>query len=264
MFKAPAKTPADTVRIEGVGLHSGAPCAVELRPSRAGGLRLVKGGRVVPVHVDHVDAPGGSTRFPGLVETPEHLLAAVVGLGITDLEIRVEGPEIPALDGSAAQWAEQLGEPVITGEYAGLAVEAPVSVEAFGGTARAWPADTLQIAVDVDFGPACRGAFELAVTPASFRAELAWARTFLPHADLDAVQAAGRGRGAGPGSVVLLGARGPLVPLRGPDEPIRHKALDLLGDLALVGAPLRGRFEVTRGTHALHHALVREVLRASR
>ena len=99
----------------------------------------------------------------------------------------------------------------------------------------------------------------LDVTAASFVAELAWARTFLPHASLDAVLASGRGQGVEPGSVVLLGPRGPVVPVRGPDECVRHKALDLLGDLALAGVPLLGRFEVVRGTHALHHALVRAV-----
>ncbi|MEZ4320070.1 MAG: UDP-3-O-acyl-N-acetylglucosamine deacetylase [Myxococcota bacterium] len=264
MFNTPAKTLAHTVSLEGAGLHSGAPCRVELRPAQGGGLRFVKGGRVTPVHVDHADAPGGSTRFPGCVETPEHLLAAVVGLGITDLEVHVDGPEVPALDGSALTWVEALGEPVITGVSRGLAVSAPVEVAVDGGWARALPSDGLELWVDVDFGPACRGSFALAVDPGSFRRELAWARTFLPHAMLDAVVAAGRGRGAEPGSVVLLGARGPLVPVRGPDECVRHKALDLLGDLALAGLPLRGRFEVVRGTHALHHALVRAVLSASR
>lgn len=262
MFNSPAKTLAQTASITGVGLHSGAPCTVMLVPRREGGLRFLRRGAdrpPMPVHHQHATAPGGSTRLAG-IDTPEHLLAALLGLGVTDLEIQIDGSELPALDGSAAEWAELCGEPVSTGaSRRTLTVSRPVEVELDGGWARATPADVLELVVDVDFGPACRGRFELRVTPEAFRRELAWARTFLPHASLDAVLAAGRGRGAGPGSVVLLGARGPLVPVRSADECVRHKALDLLGDLALLGGPVRGRFEVTRGTHALHHALVRAV-----
>jgi len=260
MFNCDAKTLGAPVRFAGVGLHSGAACEVELRPAHSGGLRFLHRGRTLPVHISQASAPGGSTLLGGQLDTPEHLLAALVGLGITELEIAVTGPEIPGLDGSARDWVQGLGELVCVGSTAGLEVSEPVEIEGFGGIARAWPGDRLELAVEVDFGPACRGRFELVMSPERFHEELCWARTFLPHRMLGAVHAAGRGRGAKPGSVVVLGERGPLVPVRSADECVRHKALDLLGDLALFGAPVRGRFELVRGTHALHQALVREVL----
>ncbi len=262
MFNHPRRTLADTARIEGVGLHSGAPCTVVLHPSRAGGLRIRHGQQTVPVHIDHATSPGGSTRL-GPVDTPEHLLAALVGLGITDLDIHVEGPEVPGLDGSAAPWVEACGTPVSFGSIAPLVLDRPLEVRQGEGVARAFPSPAFTVAVDVDFGPACRGDFAFTVSPAAFTEQVAWARTFLPHAHLARVEAAGRGRGAAPGSVVILGPRGPLVPVRSPDEPVRHKALDLLGDLALLGRPVQAGFAVERGTHALHQALVRAVLSAS-
>ncbi len=271
--RVPGRTLRAPVRVTGRGLHSGRPVTVELRPRQAPGICFEVSGARVPVHVDLASAPGGRTRLQSgevHVDTPEHLLAAVAGLGITHLDIVPSGPELPALDGSAQEWVHALetdGALVSVGSVSAWAVSKPLVVEAFGGVARAWPSDTLQIAVDVDFGPtvrgpAAQGRFALEVTPAAFREQLAWARTFLPHTTLDAVLDAGLGRGVDPGAVVVLGARGPLVPVRSADECVRHKALDLLGDLALVGAPVLGRFEVERGTHALHQALVRAVIEA--
>ena len=258
------RTVATSSRVAGRGLHGGGRSVVQLRPTTQPGIRFLVGEAVVPVHVRHATAPGGRTRLEvgqARVDTPEHLLGAVAGLGITHLDIVLEGAELPALDGSAAEWVHALGEPVPAGPITGVGVDEPVVVEAFGGIARAWPADGVELQVDIDFGPAARGRFTLDLTPASFRDELAWARTFLPHAALDAVLASGRGQGVDPGSVVVLGPRGPLVPVRGAQECARHKALDLLGDLALAGAPIRGRFHVERGTHALHQALVRRLLK---
>jgi UDP-3-O-[3-hydroxymyristoyl] N-acetylglucosamine deacetylase len=258
----PGRTVAAPVRVTGRGLHSGTPATVELRPRSTPGVCFLVGGHSIPAGIDGAQAPGGMTRLggrAGTVDTPEHLLAAVLGLGITHLDVVLEGNELPALDGSARPWVDRLDDVVSTGPVPARGVHEPVQIEAFGGIARAWPSERLEIAVDVDFGPAAKGRFALDVTPQSFVDELAWARTFLPHASLDAVLASGRGQGVEPGSVVLLGPRGPVVPVRGPDECVRHKALDLLGDLALAGVPLRGRFEVVRGTHALHHALVRAI-----
>lgn len=263
-FKLEARTIASAARVSGVGLHSGAPASVVLAPAQPGaGVAFVRaGGERVPASWALADAPGGQTRLPG-VQTPEHLLAAVQGLGITDLDVRLDGPEVPHLDGSAQGWADALGTPVVTGSTVGFVPDRPVEVEAFGGTARWEPHDRLELTVRIDFGPSLRGGLTIDVTPESFVRELCWARTFLPHDDLAAARAAGRGAGATPGTVVVWGRRGPLVPVRSPDEPVRHKALDLLGDLALAG-PVRGRIVVERGTHALHQALLAAALSGAR
>jgi UDP-3-O-[3-hydroxymyristoyl] N-acetylglucosamine deacetylase len=256
MFNLPAKTIGQGAHITGIGLHSGTPSSVRFEPAPAGhGVVFVAAGQRVPARWDLADGPAGSTRLPG-VATPEHLLAAVMGLGITDLLVHLEGSEVPHLDGSALPWVQALGETVCTGTVRARTVDSPVVVEAFGGIARVLPCDRLELAVRVDFGAGLRGDVELVVTPESFVRELCWARTFVPHASLPEQVASGRGRGAGPGDVVVWGPRGPLVPVRSADEPVRHKALDALGDLALA-SPLFARFEVERGSHALHLAALR-------
>lgn len=201
-------------------------------------------------------APGGSSDV-GPIRTVEHLLAAVVAAGITDLWIDVRGREIPALDGSAAVWREALGRPVETGVTWGWRVERPLFVEGHGGWARVRPFDGLRLIASIDFGPGLRQ-----TCSTNGGQDVLGARTFVPHHRLDALVAAGHGRGIEPGSIVVWGPRGSLVPLRHADEPARHKALDLLGDLALLGLPLEAEVEVHRGSHALHQQLVRE-LRAS-
>lgn len=264
MFKCSAKTVATTVDLEGVGLHSGQRCRLRVHPASPGsGLCFSPWGSTqsTRAHWSEASAPGGATRLGGWLETPEHLLAAVVGLGITDVRMEVDGGEIPALDGSARPFVEALGVPVEIGLTEGLVVREAVEVRQGEAVARLLPSDQLEIAVEVDFGPSLRGAFE--GTLDTFVAEWSWARTFLPHGAIDTTLSAGRGRGARPGNVVVWGERGPLVPVRSPDEPIRHKALDALGDLALAGCPVRGRLEVHRGTHALHQAVIRAWLHAS-
>ncbi|MCB9668548.1 MAG: UDP-3-O-acyl-N-acetylglucosamine deacetylase [Alphaproteobacteria bacterium] len=252
-FKAPARTVATTVALAGVGLHTGAPAKVTLHPEEAGaGLAFLAGGERVPVHPDQARTPGGCTVL-GAARTVEHLLAAVLVAGVTDLTIELDGPEVPGLDGSALPWLELIGEPVTTGWTEGLQVGGPTRLEAHGGVAVAEPAGGLEVAVTVAFP----GLHQACQAGPDDLASVLDARTFLLHAQLDAVLAAGQGQGVRPGGVVVWGPRGSLVPLRSPDEPARHKALDLLGDLALVGCPVRGRFTVDRGSHALHVALVR-------
>jgi UDP-3-O-[3-hydroxymyristoyl] N-acetylglucosamine deacetylase len=253
MFKLPARTVRDVRTLSGIGLHSGEMTRVTLRPATAGVGLWVTGqqGRLA-VHVREARAPGGATVL-GAVRTVEHLLSAVVSVGITDLEIEVRGSEIPAVDGSARPWVELLGQPVITGTTVGFAPTSVVRVEHAGGWGVVEPADHLSLAVHVDF-PSLQQSFR-----ASDLSCVQDARTFLFHRDLDRVRAAGLGKGVRPGGAVVWGERGPLVPLRHPDEPARHKMLDLLGDLALLGRPLRAHVEVYKGSHALHQELVRRL-----
>jgi UDP-3-O-[3-hydroxymyristoyl] N-acetylglucosamine deacetylase len=213
----------------------------------------------VPATWAHATAGEGATVLTcgeARVHTPEHLLAALSALGVTDAILALEGPEVPALDGSAAEWVEAIDE---ASRVEGLEVEplrlgAPVTVEAAGGEATIGPGRTL--AVEVDFGeggPA--GAMEVALDEASFRGEVAWARTFVLDRDLERMRAAGRGRGATLANTVVW----PGSALRSPDEPIRHKLLDAWGDLALLGPAAVG-MRVVRGSHALHLAAVRAAL----
>ncbi len=163
--------------------------------------------------------------------------------------------EVPALDGSALGWVQAIDE-AGRAEGPGLEVREVPSrrVEAAGGQAWCEPGDDV-IRVEVDHGEGGpRGALEVPRTEAAFRAEVAWARTFVLERDVARLRATGRGAGASAENTVVW----PTSALRAPDEPVRHKLLDLWGDWALLG-PVRGRVVAIRGSHALHLALALEV-----
>lgn len=261
-----------SVGIAGIGVHSGEPCRVAIHPARFGsGIRFHAWGseRHVPALIGHATAGPGCTvleRGDVRVGTPEHLLSAAHALGYSDLRVDVDGPEIPALDGSAAPWCELLDD---AGQRHGprraaLALRAPVRVERGDAWAAAWPSPDERLRVEVDHGPALRGVAELEPDEGTFLEDVAWARTYVMARDVEALRAQGRGRGATAENTVVYGDLGPLHEERGPREGVRHKLLDLVGDLALAGAPLRASVVVHRGSHALHHALVRAIVGASR
>lgn len=251
-------TLSHTVRRSGVGLHGGRPCAVTLRPADRPGWTLC-GALVGPAVIADATLATTLTTPAGPVSTVEHLFAALAGCGVDDVAIDVEGGEVPALDGSAAPWVAAIDAAAPVGAAAPapapLIVERPLRV----GDDRRWiavtPAERLELAVAIDFPLIGRQAFE--APAADFRA-VADARTFGFARDAAALRAAGRALGAGLHNAAVFDDAGrPLDPLRHPDEPARHKWLDLLGDLALLGRPLRARVEAYAAGHALHHRLVR-------
>ncbi len=250
MFKLPARTIRRAAVVRGRGLHGGRPAVVRLFPEPAGtGIRLVSGTVRLRLCPAHGRAARGCSWW-GPVRTVEHFLAALQIAGITDLTVDVEGEELPGLDGSAAMWLEAVEPTVVTGETWGYTL-GWARVARGGGWAWSEPAQRLVLDVSIVFP----GLHQRRITM-DLR-EVADARTFALHASLPGLRAAGRGRGLGPGRAVVWGPRGSLVPLRHADEPVRHKILDLLGDLAFVGGPVRGRVRVCRGSHRLHLELVR-------
>ena len=259
-------TIAEKVLFEGAGLQLGLPGVVEVHPARFGsGVTFqARSGPKVPARIDRATGEPGCTALAAgefHVRTVEHLLAALVGLGITDAEGVVDGPEIPAMDGSAAPFAAafvaagiEIGPPV----SGAMVVEQELVVEAHGGRARFVPALGCVVSVDVDFGepPYPRGQVSISLPGESFLRDVAWARTFVLDRDLDRLRAQGRGRGATEENTVVYGVLGPGGPVRSDDEAVRHKLVDAIGDLALLGRPLIGKFEVFRGSHALHRQAV--------
>jgi UDP-3-O-[3-hydroxymyristoyl] N-acetylglucosamine deacetylase len=223
------------------------------------GLRFVADGVEIPVDLDFAEPEPGATilvRGSARVSTPEHLLAALVGAGVTDARVVLDGPEVPILDGSALPWWDAIRA---TGLESGpdapiLVVETELSLTLDGGEVRFAPGDGCRVEVEVDFPGGPRGSF--AVDEGGF-AEVAAARTFIRERDVTAALAMGRGHGANADNTVVWGASGALGSLRFPDEPVRHKALDAMGDLALLGAVFRGCMRVIRGSHRLHVAALR-------
>jgi UDP-3-O-[3-hydroxymyristoyl] N-acetylglucosamine deacetylase len=197
----------------------------------------------------------------------EHVLAALAGLAVDDAVVELDADEPPAGDGSAACFValvERAGRRRQGGRRAVARLVAPVSVVDGARSISVEPADALAIDYTIDFDAPAVGRQSLrleSIDEAVFRREIARARTFGFLDDVEALRAAGLARGASLENTVVIdgshivNADG----LRWPDECVRHKVLDLLGDLVLFGHPLVGRVRVHRGGHALHHALLRRL-----
>jgi len=260
----------------GVGLHSGRRVAVTLSPALPGAgiafRRLDLDGVEIPARFDHVvdtrlcTAVGLAGTPEARVGTIEHLMAALAGCGVDDAVVDLDGPEVPILDGSAAPFVfliDCVGLAASPAPAAAIEVLRPVRVEDPSG---AWAelrpnaAPMLDAALEIDFPNTAIGRQRLGlrVTPRNFRAALADARTFTLAEDVARLRAAGLARGGSLANAVVVD--GPLVlnpgGLRRPDEFVRHKLLDLVGDLALAGAPVRGRFVGARSGHALNNRLL--------
>jgi len=257
----------------GVGVHSGVEGWVRIAPAPHGtGIYVGRAGhpsvRLSPALSRAIPGATVLTLPGGEVSTPEHLLAAIAGLGITDAEIEFGGAEVPVLDGSSRPWCEAI---VDAGVIDGPAVRAVAParlrlVEAAGGWAEVRPAEDLRLRVAIDYDDGPCESVDLMLPRGDFVGEISWARTFVMERDVARLRAAGRGRGANlHNTVVYRGSEAVANPggLRGPLEAARHKMVDLLGDLALAGVPLRGEVVVVRGTHALHHDLLHAWLERS-
>lgn len=259
-------------QLAGVGLHTGESVVARVRRAPDGhGLRVVRtdlpGCEAVPWVEQHVQntflaTSVGSEQWT--VTTAEHLVAALAGLQIDNALIEVDGPEVPVLDGSSAGWVAALRSVGRSpGAASRMVVALTQSVEVRSGEAwaRLEPAPELDLEVSVDFPHPAIGMQALCIrpTPDRFEAELSWARTFGFLEDVQRLRAAGRARGGSLKNAIVFGPDGPLNPggLRAPDEVVRHKTLDLVADLALIGATLRARVVAHRPGHALTRSLVR-------
>ena len=269
------RTLAETISCTGVGLHSGQSTEVTLRPAPAGsGLTFARTDLAhpveIPVHPSSVTKTELSTqigRGDATVDTVEHLLAALYGLGVDNARVEVNGPEIPGMDGSAAPFVFLIRAAGIYEQAEPrqvLRLRRPIEIRDGNRSIRAEASRSLKISyrVDYDHPTIGRQAIRaLAVDPSRFERDVARARTFGFYRDVEALRAAGRARGASLDNTVVLDESGVMngEGLRCKDEFVRHKVLDLLGDLALLGQPLQAHVRVERGGHALHQALVAEL-----
>jgi len=270
--QAEQTTVARPVIKTGIGLHSGEKCAVSLLPAEPdAGIAFVTGGQVIPATPDSVlDTQRGTTLGIGgaFVGCVEHLMAALYGMGIDNVRAKVEGPEVPACDGSAVEWVRVLEE----AGTARLGARRQVGSLRTGvwaldatGWAMAGPGgDGLSLAVGVEFENTVAGrqALWLRVNRRSFARELAPARTFAMEGELEALRAQGLAKGGSAENAFAVGADRYSGPLRFEDEVVRHKALDLLGDVALCGRRFGGHVVAVRPSHRTNVALARAVLAA--
>jgi len=256
------KTP---VTIEGIGLHKGKPSRVTFLPAaEATGFRFVSPAFAEPLPA-RLDKVAGTARGTNLsdgkstVYTVEHLLSAAAGLGIDDLDIELSGEEPPAADGSALPFAAALLKAGLL-EKPGQerkSLRIPERLEAITGDIRysAEPAPGVSFKLTYDYPHALVGrqVIEVTLTPESYLALVAPARTFGFSHELEALKAAGLALGGSLENAVVIGEKEIMAKggLRFPDEFARHKLLDLLGDLALAGLPLKDiHIEAERPGHA--------------
>jgi len=243
------------ISIRGRGLHTGSLSTVRFFFEEGPVRFKVRGQEVVPRLAWVVETLRSTTLGTGEVrlQTVEHLLAALYLRGIWQgLLIEVDGPELPILDGSAQEWLELLGE-VSSSPNSPLLVGEPFKLEEGRSLLLAEPADRFELHVTISF-PHPKIGYQRFDSPPRELGELASARTFGFLEEFSALRERGLAGGASLENTLVLSRYGYLNLPRGLDEPVRHKALDFLGDLYLIGAPLQGRFQVHRGSHRLHIA----------
>ncbi|MBI4605875.1 MAG: UDP-3-O-[3-hydroxymyristoyl] N-acetylglucosamine deacetylase [Planctomycetes bacterium] len=264
----------------GVGLHTGEPVRLVLVPAAPGtGVVFVRtdlpGRPRIEARLESLGTRPRRTALVGQgieVHTTEHLLAALYGAGVQDVEVRMDGPEVPGLDGSALPFYEAIRAAGVVGQGSPareLRVARAARVEDRGASVEAFPRrDGLRLRYVLDYGQLrpdgdpslVRQSFELEVTEETFAREIAPARTFVLEEEVRALQAEGLGKGASTRNTLVVGCSGVIDnTLRFPDELARHKVLDLLGDLCLLGARIHGRILAVRSGHALNVRLAREL-----
>ena len=261
----------------GQGLHTGCDIRAAVRPAGPEtGLVFVRTDILdrdnrIPARGDAVtqtrlgtvvgNAAGAS------VSTIEHLMAALAALGVDNAIIELDGPEVPVMDGSAQPFVRLLDRVGLREQAAPRRyIEILESVEVIDGDRRVAfsPADQFEMSFEIEFDSDAIGRqrVDMVMDEAGFRAELADARTFGFVQEVEALRSAGLALGGSMDNVVVIDGDRVLNPegLRRPDEFVRHKALDALGDLYLLGAPVIGRFEGVKSGHEMNNALVRALL----
>lgn len=267
------RTLRSAVEFTGVGLHSGQRVHVRALPAPQGtGVEFVRtdipDAPPIPARIAYRDSADRRTRLKrgnAEVETVEHLLAACHGLQVDNLTVEMDGPEMPGMDGSALELVElfqRTGFVEQRAEARSYRLEQPVYVRDGDATLVALPGErpalTLQYVAAFDEPGIEGGSLQLEVTPDTFRTELAGARTFCLASEVPKLLEAGFGKGATRENTVVLGD--PQSSQRMAGEPVRHKMLDLLGDLFLLGADLHAHVIATRSGHATNAELVRRLV----
>lgn len=262
------------VEAAGVGLHSGVPVHIRILPAPVStGIVFIRTDLEnfpVPAswrHVARVSYATSLMRQGVLISTTEHLLSVFYSMGIDNAFVEIDNLEVPILDGSGQPFVGLIAQAGVR-EYRRkrryLRIRRAISVEDGGKRITILPSDSFRLTCEIDFPHPMVGrqSLELEVTPQSYATAIAPARTFGFEYELDQMRSMGLIRGASLENAVCFTRSAVLNPdgLRAPDECCRHKALDLIGDLALLGRPLLGHVIAERAGHAMHAALVSRIM----
>ena len=267
------QTLASRRHFSGKGVHTGREVRLDLVPAEAGtGIVFVRtdtGGVEIPATLEHAGPSFYATvleRDGARVSTIEHLMAALYALQVDDLRVELDGPEVPILDGSSRPFVDGIlaaGRMKLPAVRQYLTIVRPLSVAHEEKTISVHPHPEYRVTYAIDFDHPSLGYQELTASlwsAQAFAEKLAPARTFAFEHEVEALRKAGLGLGGSLDNCVVLGKDGPLnPPLRFPDEFVRHKMLDLTGDLSLLGYPMRGHVVAYRAGHDLHGRLARKI-----
>lgn len=269
------KTIKKSISGSGVGLHSGKNVNITLRPAVTDTGIVFKrvdlpGSPSVKAVSDYVSDTRLATTIKkgdAMVATVEHLMAAFSLMRIDNVIVEIDGPEVPIMDGSASFFVKMIKEAGITdqeGFRRYIVVKRPVMVESRGSEAAIYPAAESRITCSVDFNHQALEPQSLTVSTLSviFEEDISDARTFGFLKDIDMLKASGLALGGSLENAVVIDESGIINEegLRFPDELVRHKVLDSIGDLYLMGAPVIGHFMSYKGGHTLTHKLVSKLL----
>jgi UDP-3-O-[3-hydroxymyristoyl] N-acetylglucosamine deacetylase len=269
------QTIKSSISCSGIGIHSGELVNIRLNPAPANhGIVLIRTDKFPRVRIPAIceyikSALNASTLGVNgtRVGTVEHLMAALAGLGIDNAEVEVDGPEIPILDGSAAPFVQLIkaaGIIELSTPRSYLVVRKPIEVRVNGSYAAIKPSLETKVNCTISYNHPLlhHQELELRFSPEEFETEIAHARTFGFLEDVDRLRSLGLAKGGSLHNAVILDRHGVInrEGFRCEDECVRHKLLDLIGDLALCGLPVLGEITVHKAGHALHHLLVHRLL----
>lgn len=268
-------TLAGAVNLSGVGLHTGVPVSLELRPAPANTGIVFKRTdledfpiKASVASVARVAYATSLMRRGVLISTTEHLLSALAALGVDNVYAEMNNIEVPILDGSSLPIAQRIlgaGLKRQRARRAYLQITRPLEITDGEKRIGVYPSRQFRATCGIDFPHPLIGkqAVDFLLSPETYIAEIAPARTFITLEEVEPLRGAGLVRGGSLENAIVLGPDGVLNPegLRFPDEFCRHKALDLIGDLALLGHPVIGHVMAHRGGHALHYSLATRLLK---
>jgi UDP-3-O-[3-hydroxymyristoyl] N-acetylglucosamine deacetylase/3-hydroxyacyl-[acyl-carrier-protein] dehydratase len=268
------RTLKEPIRFAGPGLFTGVSASLVIEPAAAGaGLAFVRtdleGQPRIDVSPDNVTSKVRRTALANgtaEVETVEHLLSALYGLGVDNATIKIDSSEIPHADGSAKTWVELLSKAGFDDQEEPrrlVTLKEPVAVSEKDAHLVAFPNDAgLSITYSLNYPGTPIGAqeFTVAVDESTFAREIAPARTFCLQSEAEALQKQGLGKGGTTSNTLVVGPDGPIDnKLRWPDEYVRHKILDLIGDLSMLGGSLRAKVIAVGSGHSVNAKLVRRI-----
>jgi len=271
------RTIAKEFSVKGVGLHTAAKVNMTFKPATVDtGITFIRtdlpSRPAIKVCYENILPQSLSPRRTSIgidnvqVQTIEHLMAALIGLGIDNLVIEIDNNEVPGLDGSSASYVESLLKCGVTEQEKNkhyFVIKEPLYVEEDGAQIIALPAADFRISYTLSFNhPLLRASYlDLEITPEIFEQELSMARTFCLEKEATELQHQGLGRGANYENTLVVGESGVIRnKLRYPDEFIRHKMLDLLGDLFVLGQPIKGHIIAIKSGHSLNLKMVKKIL----